>query len=190
MKRGGLGILEPWLLVERVHNTSKAASEVLVGSLLGGTDLNYVLHKGCIHRASVVRRNQRNISENAALTRRKNLVDRAGMNHLQWATEIWQWITATPHSLNGPELLWEEFKENLILLYGIVPLNLLVYYDGCGKKLLVRNDLSFPKGGLVLVHNNDAVKNWGALLAQTINLSAISYEPIINIRTVQGPEHL
>ena len=190
MKHGGLSIPYPRLSIERAYNILKGAIEVLVSSLLGGTDLNYVLHKGCIHRASADRRNQRKISEKAALTRRKNLVDRAGMNHLQWATEIWQWITATPYRLNGPELSWEEFKDNLILLYGIVPLNLLVYYDGCGKKLLVRHDLSFPKGGLVLVHNNDAVKNWGALLAQTINLSAISYEPIINIRTVQGPEHL
>ena len=37
VKRRGLGILKPRLLAEHAYNTSKSASEVLVGSLLGGT---------------------------------------------------------------------------------------------------------------------------------------------------------
>ena len=44
MKQGGQGIPDPRLLVERAYNTSKAASEVLIGSLLGGSDLNYVVY--------------------------------------------------------------------------------------------------------------------------------------------------
>ena len=52
VKCGGLGILYPQLSEERLYNTSRAASEVLVGSLLGGTDLNYVAHKVCEHSAS------------------------------------------------------------------------------------------------------------------------------------------
>ena len=34
--------------------------------------------------------------------------------------------------------------------------------------------------------NTDAAKEWGALLSRAINYSAISYEPKINSRTVQG----
>ena len=52
MKRGGLDIPNPRLSAERVYNTSKAASEVLSGSLLEGTDLNFVAHKGFVRRAS------------------------------------------------------------------------------------------------------------------------------------------
>ena len=52
VKLRGLGIPDPGLSVEREYNTSKAPSEVLVGTLLGGTDLNYVAHKGCVRRAS------------------------------------------------------------------------------------------------------------------------------------------
>ena len=44
MKHGGLGIPDPQFLVERVYNTYKAASEVLVGSFLGGTNFNYVVY--------------------------------------------------------------------------------------------------------------------------------------------------
>ena len=62
VKCGGLGIPYPQLLAERAYNTSKASREVLIGSLLGGTDLNYVAHKGCICRASAVRRKQRELA--------------------------------------------------------------------------------------------------------------------------------
>ena len=83
VKRGGLGIPEPRLSVERVYNTSKAASKVLVGSLLGGTDLNCVVHKGCIRRDSPAGQNQRGLAENAVLSRRKDLEDGAGLNRLR-----------------------------------------------------------------------------------------------------------
>ena len=45
MKRVGSDLTDPCLLAKRAYNTSKAASEVLVVSLLGFTDLNYVAHK-------------------------------------------------------------------------------------------------------------------------------------------------
>ena len=75
VNRGGLGIPDPRLLVERAYNTSKSASEVLIGSLLGGTDLNYVSNKGCVRRASADGQKQREFSETAALTLQKELSD-------------------------------------------------------------------------------------------------------------------
>ena len=71
MKRGGLGIPYPRLLVEREYNTYKAASEVLVGSLLGGSNLNYVAHKGYVCRERADGQKQREFSNKAALTRWK-----------------------------------------------------------------------------------------------------------------------
>ena len=86
------------------------------------------------------------------------------------------WITAIPDRLNGTELSWEESQYNLLLWYGILPLNLLTDCDGCGNKFLVKNDLSCPKGVLVLARHNDAAKEGGALSAQALNPSSISYE--------------
>ena len=40
VKHGGLDITDPRLLAECAHNTSNAAREVLVDSLLGGTKIN------------------------------------------------------------------------------------------------------------------------------------------------------
>ena len=52
MRCGGLGIPDPRMSKECAYNTSKSSSEVLVGSHIGGTNLNYVAHKGCLCRAS------------------------------------------------------------------------------------------------------------------------------------------
>ena len=46
VKRGGLCIPDHRLSAEHAYNTSKAAREVLIGSILGGNNLNYVAHKG------------------------------------------------------------------------------------------------------------------------------------------------
>ena len=52
VKHGGLGIPYPRLSAECVYNTSKASSRELVDSLLGGSILNYVGHRACVHKAS------------------------------------------------------------------------------------------------------------------------------------------
>ena len=82
MKRGVLGIPDPQLSAERPYNTSKVATEFLVSSLLGGTDLNYVVHEGCVRRASADRQKQREIAEKAVLSRPKELADGVGLNRL------------------------------------------------------------------------------------------------------------
>ena len=69
MKRRGLDIPDSWLSAECAYNTSKAAIEVLVGSLLGGTNLNYVADKGCGNRSSTDRRKQWELAEKAVLLR-------------------------------------------------------------------------------------------------------------------------
>ena len=58
----------------------------MVGSLLGGTDINYVVHKGCVHKSSGDRWKQQEFAENVVLTRRKDLADGVGLNHLKRAT--------------------------------------------------------------------------------------------------------
>ena len=52
VKHGSIGILYPCLSEESAYKTYKAASGELVGSLLGGTALNYVGHGACIREAS------------------------------------------------------------------------------------------------------------------------------------------
>ena len=142
VKHGGLGIPDPRMSAECAYNTSKAASEVLVGSLLGGIYLNYVAHKGCVCRASSDRQKQRDLAEKAVILRRKELAGGVIQNRLRWATENGDWLTAIPHRLNVTDLSREEFQDNLIPQYGILTLNLPTDCDGCGKKFLVPHALS------------------------------------------------
>ena len=58
--------------------------------------------------------------------------------------------------------------------------------EGCGKKLSIEHALACPKGGLVLEWHDGAAKDWGALGSRALVPSAITYEPKINSRTLQG----
>ena len=58
--------------------------------------------------------------------------------------------------------------------------------DGCRKKFLIKYALSFPKGGLVIARREAAAKEWCSLGAWSLVPIAITYEPKINSRTVQG----
>ena len=96
------------------------------------------------------------------------------------------WLNAVPHRLNGMELSWEEFRDNLRLRYGLMPQYILTTCDGCGKRFLIEYYLSFPKGGLVIAWHDDAEKEWGDLVDWSLISSAITYKPKINSSTVQG----
>ena len=71
----------------------------------------------------------------------KELADGAVLNRLLQTTENGAWLTAIHHRLNGAELTWEEFQDNILLWYGIVTLNLPTDCYGCGKKFSVPHDL-------------------------------------------------
>ena len=86
VKRGSLGIPDPGLSEERAYNTSKSASKVLVSSLLVGTKLKYVTHKGCVRRASDYKRKQRELADKAMILRRKELADWSELNRLWRST--------------------------------------------------------------------------------------------------------
>ena len=104
MKRGGLVIPDLLLSAERAYNTSKAASEVLVDSLLRGSDLNYLAHKYCTNIFSADGQKQRDYSKIEMLTIGNNLADGEEFNGLRSATENGAWIAAIPQRLNGKEL--------------------------------------------------------------------------------------
>ena len=52
--------------------------------------------------------------------------------------------TGRRHCLSGMELSREEFQDNLLLRYGILPLNLPIDCDGCGKMLLMLHAFIVP----------------------------------------------
>ena len=106
-------------------------------------------------------------------------------NRLHRATQNGAWLSAVPHLLNRTELSREELRDNICLRYGLMPQDIPVTCNACGKKFSIERTLSCPKGSLVLARNDAAAKEWGALGAWALVPSAITYEPKTNNRTVQ-----
>ena len=75
------------------------------------------------------------------MARRKDLAGGQERNRLHRATRNGACISAVPHLLNGMELSWEEFRDNLCLRYGLMPQDTPATCDGCGKKLLIEHAL-------------------------------------------------
>ena len=98
------------------------------------------------------------------------------------------WLSAVPNRLNGKELSQEEFRDNFRLKYEMMPQEIHATCNGCRKRFFIKHALSFPKGGLFLALHNDTSNEWGALGTLALVHSAITYEPKINSRRVQGGE--
>ena len=62
----------------------------------------------------------------------------------------------------------------------MMPQDIPVTCNGCGKRLLIEHALSCPKGGLVLERHDEDEKEWGALGYRALVPSAITYEQKIN----------
>ena len=125
-----------------MYNTSKSDSGELVGSLLGGTNLNCVGHRECVRRASAETIKKREYLDMTDLDRWKELSGGQERNCLHRETSNGAWISAIPHRLNSTYLSREEFQDILYLRYRLIPQEIPAPCDGCSKKFSIKHDLS------------------------------------------------
>ena len=142
VKHGSLGIPDPRQSVDCAYNNSKSDSRELVDSLPGGSVLNYVGHRACVHKASQTARLSKRAVELAEIYKRQDQAGGQERNCLHRATRNGAWLSAVPHRLNGAELSWEELQDNLCLRYGLMPQDIPATCDGCGKKFSIEHALS------------------------------------------------
>ena len=109
------------------------------------------------------------------LARQKELAGGQERKRLHRETRNGAWLIDVPHFLNGTELSWEEFWDNIRLRYGLMPQDIPATCDGCGKMFLVEHELSCPKGFLVLARHDYTAKEWGAVGSWALVPSAITY---------------
>ena len=171
---------------DSAYNISKAASGELLYSLLGGSALNYLGHRACVHKASLAERRAKMHIDLGDLAKRKELAEGQDRNRFHIATRNGACLSAVPHRFISTELSQEEFRDKICLRYGLMHQDIPVPCDGCGEKFSIEHALSFPNGGFVMSRHDDAAKEWGALRAWALIPSSITYKPKINIRTVQG----
>ena len=116
-----LGLTDPQLSAESAYNTSKSASTEPVDSLLGGSTLNYVGHRACVRReVAGVRKGRKNV-EFTELDIQKDIAGCQESNRLHRATHNGAFLSALYCRLNGRDLSQEEFRDDLCLIYGLMP---------------------------------------------------------------------
>ena len=141
VKHGGLGIPDPRSSSKSAYNTSKAVIRELIGSLLGGTDRNYVGHRACVRKAIQTARHSKTCVDLGEVARRKELAGGQERNRLHRSTRNAAWLSAIPRRLNGTELSQEEFWDNIRLRYGLMPKEIPTNCDGFGKKFSIDHSI-------------------------------------------------
>ena len=99
------------------------------------------------------------------------------------------WLMVVPNLLNGAILSAEDFRDNLMIRFGLLSLELRKTCNGCGDKLAVDHDLQFKRGGLVTVRHKNVADEWDILCTAALTPSAIAHKPLMNYgwrRTVIG----
>jgi hypothetical protein len=86
-----------------------------------------------------------------------------------------------PSTLNGTELLAQEFRDTLLLRHARTPGNLPSHCDGCGAKFDVRHALEYKVGGLVILQHNEINEELCDLASKALAPSAVCVEPMIHI---------
>jgi hypothetical protein len=100
--------------------------------------------------------------------------------------ETGQWLSVMPSTLDGTELLAQEFRDTLLLRHARTPGDLPSHCDGCGTKFNVRHALECKVGGLVILQHNKINKELCDLASKALAPSAVRVEPMIHSRRTAG----
>ena len=85
-----------------------------------------------------------------------------------------------PSTVNGTELLAQEFRDALLLRYARSLADLPCHCDGCGQNFSVRYALACKKGGLVICRHNEIRDELSDLASKALIPSALRNEPRIH----------
>jgi hypothetical protein len=179
--KAGLGVPDPSDTARGNLIASQSITGALTESLVERSPLNTVVYS---QGASQIRkdcRRDRMIQDTQTLDDLKaassSLVERRRMER---ASETGAWLTVMPDRLNGTDLSADEFRDSLLLRFGLTPHSLPHRCEGCQQRFSVEHAMTCKKGGLVLLRHNDLSSEWQELCAQALSPSAVSDEPLIH----------
>ena len=88
-------------------------------------------------------------------------------------------MTVQPSPVNGTELGDHEWRNTLFPRYGLEPLDLPTYCDGCQVKFSTSHALDYKKGGLVTARHNELRDRVSDLAGKAFTLSHVRDNPLI-----------
>ena len=96
-------------------------------------------YKSVIRKASMVARKERYRDKTEALGSRNYKVWGKEQRCLDWVASNNVCLTSEHHHLNGTNISWGDFRDNLWLRYGILMMNLPTAYNICRKNITAGN---------------------------------------------------
>ena len=136
-------------------------------------------HLACLRegRTAVRRQGQQRAEEALTAVLEGALVLQA--RRLRQAINTGAWLTVQPSTVNGTELGSQEWRDALILRYGINPPDLPTHCDGCQSKFSISHALDCKKGGLVTAHQNELRDGVVDLVGKAFTPSHMRDNPLI-----------
>ena len=89
------------------------------------------------------------------------------------------WLTVLPFTVNGTELGSQEWRDALLLRYGLEPPDLPKYCDRCKAQFSISHALGCKKGGLVTARHNELRDGLADLAGKDFTLSHVRDDPLI-----------
>lgn len=179
VKTGGLALRNPCEGADRLHKASTDATEVLVASLMSGEVLSIEAHKQRVKKAGKEAREERKEAEEKYLRELGSKMGAKVDKRLKRMKECGSYIQAAPDRMDGTELSFDEWHDNIRLRYGMRPRGLPSRCDGCGKGFTVEHGLSCKCGGLVCMRHDDVRDEFIHLCGMALSEARVGSEPNI-----------
>ena len=176
----GLGLPDPTQSAEFNFKASVGITKTLSQSLSLNTELGAEdFHKTSANIRSMFKKEKANADEEKFSSICSTL-DATSVRRLTRCKDTGSWLTLFPNSLNGTDLAPDEFRDSLLLRFGITPPSLPDKCSGCCAPFSVDHAMSCKKGGLIMLRHNDLKHEWTMLCAEALPRRAITDEPLIH----------
>ena len=188
VRKGGAAFRDPTRTADRQHQASMEATLVLVEALQTKSDLSIAQHKEhCWHaksKAQIAQQTKdaaerKEAIEGVTLAPKRKVLEQAPTNGA--------WLTATPCTLNGTVLTAGEFRDGLVMRFGLTPMDLPDRCDGCQSPFNELHAFGYKQGGLVVLRHDAIVSEWVSLCVPAFSQPCVTAKPLIKraTRTVE-----
>ena len=136
VKQAGLAFPNPSQTAPENWTASCVITGHLVAALRGQVKFLTADHSACLRKGRTDLRRRGQIQLEEALTAKLEEAPVLHARRLQRAAKNGAWLTVKPSTVNRTDLGDQEWRDALFLRYGLDPLDLPTYCDGCQAKYL------------------------------------------------------